>query len=193
MECKANEWMIIMRNGEMVKCGVGLATWIMPGDQAITFPSLINKISFNASQVTTEMVGVEVKCVIIWSVHRDNAGPFKCYKSFGEDLKKTTPTMANEQLESMALSIIRDRIANLSLNDILKNRNKLRDGVKEEMQKVITGWGIWLETCEVENVIITSRALFTNMQTEFREKSRMEAEKISADTEDTIKSQDIAR
>jgi regulator of protease activity HflC (stomatin/prohibitin superfamily) len=57
--------------------------------------------------------------------------------------------VANGKLESMAISIIRDRIANMTLNDILKNRNKLRDGMKDEMQKVITGWGIWLETCEV--------------------------------------------
>jgi hypothetical protein len=33
----------------------------------------------------------------------------------------------------MAISIIRDRIANLSLDDVLKNRSKLRNGVKEEM------------------------------------------------------------
>jgi len=33
----------------------------------------------------------------------------------------------------MAVSIVRDKIANLSIDDILKNRNKLRNGVKEEM------------------------------------------------------------
>lgn len=109
------------------------------------------------------MQGVDVTGMLIWSVHRANDGPFKCYKSFGEDLQKSTPTIANEQLESMAVSIIRDRIANLTLNDILKNRNKLRDGVKEEMQKIITGWGIWLETCEVQDVTIASRSLFTNL------------------------------
>jgi len=49
----------------------------------------------------------------------------------------------------MVVSIIRDRIANMTINDILKNRSKLRDGVKDEMQKVISGWGIWLETCEI--------------------------------------------
>jgi hypothetical protein len=93
----------------------------------------------------------------------------------------------------MAVSIIRDRIANLSLNDILKNRSKLRDGVKDEMQKVITGWGIWLETCEVQDVKIASKSLFTNLQTEFREKSRMDAEKISAETENQINSEAIVR
>lgn len=139
------------------------------------------------------MQGVDVSGMIIWSVNRESDGPFKCYKSFGEDLKKKTPTLANDQLESMAVSIIRDRIANLTLNDILKNRNKLKDGVKDEMQKIITGWGIWLETCEVQDVTIASRSLFTNLQTEFREKSRMDAEKISAETENKISSEALVR
>ena len=42
VEAKANEWMIVIRNGEQVKKGIGLCTWIMPGDQAITFPSQLN-------------------------------------------------------------------------------------------------------------------------------------------------------
>jgi len=93
----------------------------------------------------------------------------------------------------MAVSIIRDRIANLTISDILKNRSKLRDGVKNEMQKLITGWGIWLETCEVVDVKISSHSLFTNLQTEFREKSRQDAEKIKGEIENTIAQEDLVR
>jgi regulator of protease activity HflC (stomatin/prohibitin superfamily) len=110
------------------------------------------------------MQGVEVGGVLIWSVYREEDGPFRCYKSFGEDLmQKSGPKVANQKLENMAVSIIRDRIANMTINDILKNRQKLRNGVKDEMQKVITGWGIWLETCEVVDVKIASRSLFNNL------------------------------
>lgn len=49
----------------------------------------------------------------------------------------------------MAVSIIRDRIANLEIDVILKNRNKLRDGVREELQKILNGWGMWVETIEI--------------------------------------------
>jgi len=93
----------------------------------------------------------------------------------------------------MAVSIIRDRIANMTINDILKNRSKLRNGVKEEMQKIITGWGIWLETCEVVDVKIASRSLFTNLQTEFREKSRQDAEKIQGEINNKIRQDELAR
>ena len=71
------------------------------------------------------------------------------YKFFGNDLKNSVPTVANSKIENMAVAIVRDRIANLTISDILKNRSKLRDGVKEEMQKILTGWGLWLETCEI--------------------------------------------
>lgn len=69
-DSKADEWMLILRNGELVKSGIGLACWTMPGDQIIKFPSVINKVKFRASQVSSEMQGVDVSGMIIWSVHR---------------------------------------------------------------------------------------------------------------------------
>ena len=128
------------------------------------------------------MQGVEVTGMIIWSIYRQDDGPMNAYRFFGNDLKKSVPTVANSKIENMAVAIVRDRIANLTINDILKNRSKLRSGVKDEMQKLLTGWGIWLETCEIQDVKISSRSLFANLQTEFREAERLKAEKISADT-----------
>jgi regulator of protease activity HflC (stomatin/prohibitin superfamily) len=155
--------MIVIRNGEQIKKGIGLSTWIMPGDQAITFPSQLNQVNFNALQVTSEMQGVEVAGMIIWSIYREEDGPFKCYKSFGVDLQQPVPKVANDKLQSMAVSIVRDRIANMTIDEILKNRQKLRDGVKSEIQKLLTGWGMWLETCEIQDVKISSGSLFKNL------------------------------
>jgi regulator of protease activity HflC (stomatin/prohibitin superfamily) len=182
-----------MREGNMVKCGIGLQTWVMPWDQTVTFPSLINEVNFSAQQVTAEMQGVEVRGNIIWSVYRDGDGPFRCYKMFGSALKNRNPRSINDKLGDMAISIVRDRVANMSLDDILKNRNKLRNGVKEEVQKLLTGWGIWLETVEIQDVKILSSSLFRNLQTEFREKSRIDAERISASIQKEITEEELTR
>jgi len=32
IEAKANEWMLVIRNGKMIKKGVGMATFRLPGD-----------------------------------------------------------------------------------------------------------------------------------------------------------------
>jgi len=42
------------------------------------------------------MQGVEVSGMIVWNVHRDEEGPFRCYKCFGDDLKKHIPVDANK-------------------------------------------------------------------------------------------------
>ena len=69
----------------------------------------------------------------------------------------------------------------------------MRDAIKEEMQVILSGWGIWLETCEIQDVRITSASLFQNLQIEFKEKHRMDAEKISADTQNTINQEALTR
>lgn len=113
--------------------GVGLSAWTLPGDQIVKFPSTINQVSFKAEQVTQEMTGIKVSGLMIWSILRDKDGPFKCYKSFGNELLVRNSHVISEKLEYMAVSIIRDRVANLSLDDILKNRQKLKDGMKEDI------------------------------------------------------------
>jgi regulator of protease activity HflC (stomatin/prohibitin superfamily) len=44
-----------------------------------------------------------------------------------------SPSVANQKLQQLAVSIIRDRVANMTIDDILKKRAKLRDAVKSEM------------------------------------------------------------
>jgi hypothetical protein len=39
----------------------------------------------------------------------------------------------------------------------------LRDEMKADLQKQLTGWGIWLETVEITSVRICSKALFEDM------------------------------
>ena len=44
----AEEWMVAIRDGKMVKQGIGLCTWTMPGDQVVKFSSKLKKVTFNA-------------------------------------------------------------------------------------------------------------------------------------------------
>ena len=79
------------------------------------------------------MQGIEVTGLMIWSIYRDKDGPFKAFRSFGEELQRKNSSIINDKLQQMATSIIRDRIANLTINDILKNRQKLKSGMKEDI------------------------------------------------------------
>lgn len=138
-------------------------------------------------------MGVRVFGALIWSPHRDLDGPFKLYKAFGDELMNENSPSINEKLQNMAVSVIRDKVANLTINAILRDRNQLRDGIKANMQEMLTGWGMWLETIEISDVQIVSGSLFRNLQTEFREQMRLHADNIERSTENMIREETMKR
>jgi len=139
------------------------------------------------------MMGVRVTGSMIWSPNREEEGPFKLYKAFGDELMNENSAFINEKIQNMAISVVRDKVANLTIEQILRDRNQLRDGIRENMQKQLTGWGMWLETIEISDVHIVSGGLFANLQTPHREKMRLHADKIERSTENTIRSETMEK
>ena len=98
------------------------------------------------------MQGVEITGFAFWSVYRNEDGPFRCYKYMeGND--------ANTNVQAMCESVLRSQIANSSLDDVLRKRDLLRDAIKKELKDQFRGWGVWLETVEITEVVISSSRL----------------------------------
>ena len=173
VEGKPNEWVVIMRNGEFVQAGIGLSTFIMPFDTHAIFTSKLVKVEITTQQVTKEMQGVEVSSMIEWTIDKKGEGPMKAFKNL--DVQKPVPTKANETLRAMASAIVRNQIANSTIDEALKNRQGLREAVMREMKEVVQGWGIHLSTVEVTDVKVASHTLFKDMQTQFREQNTKKA------------------
>ena len=185
VEGKANEWVLILNNGKLKQKGLGLHTWKGPFDSVAKFPSKVNKVTFGAETITKEMQGVKVEGMLVWTIYRNDDGPFRAYKCLGSDLRSQNPRTANENLEAKASSIVRTEIANTTIKEILRNREKLRQRIKAEMQDV-QGWGIWIETIEITQVLISSTTLFRDLQSEFRQTNHYNALKMEMDTNQSI-------
>ena len=174
MDGKANEWVLIMRNGAMVQAAVGLRCFRGPFDQVARFPAKIYKVSFETEQVTNEMQGVRVSGMLVWTVNRIGDGPFNAYKNLG-DISSGNPRTANESLIAMSSAVVRSCIANSTIEEMITNRKLLRDAIHKEMFDVVKGWGVWLETIEITDVTICSQSLFKDLQTNYRESMRQQA------------------
>ena len=109
----------------------------------------------------------------------------KAYKNLGSDLASDDPLTANNLLTSMASAIVRNCIANSTIDQIIKNRQQLREAINKEMTEVVQGWGVWLETIEITDVKILSGSLFKDMQCTFREDNNKNAtlQKLEVDQE----------
>ena len=73
------------------------------------------------------MQGVMVEGMIVWSINRSAEGPFNAYKNLGDDLASENPKTANENLISMSSAIVRSAIANSTIDQMLRNRDSLRN------------------------------------------------------------------
>lgn len=125
--------------------------------------------------MTKEMQGVRVSGMIVWSIKKNNDGPFKAYKNLGDDLASGSPRTANLNIASVSEAIVRDAIAHSTLIQILKCREELSQKIRKEMSDVVNGWGVWLEAVEITDVRIQNAQMFQDMQAEYREKMRLVA------------------
>jgi flotillin len=86
----------------------------------------------------------------------------------------------------MASAIVRSRIANSTIDEILQKRAELREAIRSEMAEVTKGWGVWLETIEITDVKILSGSLFKNMQCKFREDNKKSAEILKIEVDNSL-------
>eukprot|EP00485_Elphidium_margaritaceum_P023492 CAMPEP_0202712718 /NCGR_PEP_ID=MMETSP1385-20130828/44470_1 /ASSEMBLY_ACC=CAM_ASM_000861 /TAXON_ID=933848 /ORGANISM="Elphidium margaritaceum" /LENGTH=408 /DNA_ID=CAMNT_0049372829 /DNA_START=34 /DNA_END=1260 /DNA_ORIENTATION=+ len=177
-----NEWLLVIKDGELKQAGIGISTFRGVNDVVVRFPSLLNKVTFTAQQVSKEMQGVEVNGFLIWAIKRDGDGPLKAYRHIKNLENVQSDSEINQHIKSMAESIVRHQIANLGINEVISQRKKVRDGIVGEMQEILSGWGIWLETVEITEVRILSASLFNDLQQKFRSASREEAQQIQIES-----------
>ena len=179
VESTPNEWLLVISEGKLAQSGVGLKTYVSITDSVVKFPSKVEQVGFEANNVTKEMQGVVITGFAFWSVYRDEDGPFKCYKYMqGGD--------ANANVQAMCESALRNLIANSTLDEVLKNRDHLRDNMKKELMDQFKGWGVWLETVEITEVTISSNTLFKDLQAEFRQGAQLKAQKIELNSNEEL-------
>jgi len=173
-----NEFLIQMRNGKVVHAGQGATCFKWPSDSVTIVPTSLAKLSFSADQVTLEKVGVEVKGLAVYRI----AEPMVAYRMI--DLDRTALT---DVLREMFVGATRRIVAGLTLDECITHR---KDRVASELMKEIApilagegtpsdtnsaGWGVVLDTIEIQDVRVLSQEVFARLQAPFREKLALEA------------------
>ena len=106
--------------------GIGLNLTLGPYDQVAIFPSKVNKISMSCQQISKERQGLEVSALIVWKIDHEEDGPMRAFKFLGEDLISDTPRTANKLIETVVTSVIRNYIANSTIEEVRQNRDQIR-------------------------------------------------------------------
>jgi flotillin len=173
-----HEFLIQLRGGVVKASGQGASCFKWPSDSVALVPMSIEKIAFTADQVTKEKVGVEVTGLAVYRI----VEPLIAYRMIDGDMARLA-----EILRDMFVGATRRIVANLSLEECMTHRKELvAHALVAEIAPVLAGegspddathkgWGVVLDTIEIQNVRVLSEEVFRRLQAPYREELALAA------------------
>jgi flotillin len=173
-----HEYLIQIKNGRVKAHGQGISVFKWPSDSLAVLPTSIAKLSFVADQVTLEKVGVEVRGLAVYRI----VEPLLAYRMIDNDRSSLT-----DILREMFVGATRRIVAGLTLDECLTHRKeRVAAALMAEIAPVLAGegaasdathagWGVVLDTIEIQDVKVLSQEVFARLQAPFREQLALRA------------------
>ncbi len=183
---RPSEYLVCTRRGQIDRrrSGHGARIWKWPWQAISIIPTTLQRIEFVADQVTRERVGVQVAGIAVYRIAEPELAFRVLNFSFGEAANEKLATTLRE----MFIGASRRLIANLTLDDCLTRRKEaLAAYLMTEIAPVVSGrgaiddatdcgWGVVLDTIEIQDVRIQSAQVFAHLQAPYRAEIAARAE-----------------
>ncbi|MCX5748357.1 MAG: SPFH domain-containing protein, partial [Proteobacteria bacterium] len=183
---KPSEYLVCTRRGaiDRRRSGQGVRIFKWPWETVAIVPTTLQRIEFTADQITREHVGVEVTGIAVYRIAEPELASRVLNFTYGEAASEKLAATLRE----MFIGAVRRLVANLSLDECLTRRKEaIATFLVDEIAPVVggegslddtttRGWGVVLDTIEIQQVHITSPQVFTHLQAPFRAEIAARAE-----------------
>lgn len=178
-----DEWLLCIRNGRLVKAGVGISLWRRPGDVVVRFTSTVQRVSFSVSALTRERLPALVDGFILWSVSPDDDGPFRAFQKLGvvnldappPDLKSSKHLLSTPQhraFQQLLGAAVQQIAAATSLNGLLGDQEGLVEALARHLAPLERELGVRVERVELLQVRPADEQLLRELSGAARAESR---------------------
>lgn len=192
---KPSEYLVHVRRGRVLaSSGQGATCFKWPWDAVAIVPTSLQRLAFRADQITRERVGVEVVGLAVYRI----ADPLIAYRVLNFSYPERAQQKLEETLSLMFVGATRRLVANLSVDECLqKRKTALAEELLREVAPVVggegspddvtaKGWGVVIDTIEIQEVRVLSERVFQAMQAPFRSELDRAARQARADAEREI-------
>lgn len=183
---KPSEYLVCTRRGEIdrKRSGQGMRIFKWPWLGVSIVPTTLQRIEFTADQVTRERVGVSVSGIAVYRI----AEPLLAFRVLNFTYGEAASEKLAATLREMFVGSARRLIANLTLEECLTRRKETIAGfLMEEIAPVVggegslddttdRGWGVVIDTIEIQQVHIQSQQVFAHLQAPYRAEIAARAE-----------------
>jgi len=195
-----DEWLLCIRNGRLVKAGVGISLWRRPGDVVVRFTSTVQRVGFSAHALSREHLLISIDGFILWSVSAQGEGPFRAFQKLGvinldrppRDLKSAKHLLSTPQhhaFQKLLAAAVQRLAAAMTLDQLLLGQDALVAGLTAQLAPLEQEMGVHLERVEILQVCPADPELLRQMSARVEERVREEAGAARAES----RRQELAR
>ena len=181
-----DEWLLCIRNGRLVKAGVGISFWRRPGDVAVRFTSTVQRVGFEAAALSRERLPVFIHGFILWSVSPEGDGPFRAFRKLGvvnldrppADLKSSRHLLSTPQhraFQQLLAAAVQRLAATRPLEELLLRQGGLVAELARQLAALEQELGIRVDRVELVQVRPADEDLLRQLSAKVEERVREEA------------------
>ncbi|MBN2664005.1 MAG: hypothetical protein JXR68_10180 [Bacteroidales bacterium] len=196
-----NAYVIHTRIGKIkpITLGLGISFRYNPNKDAfMVIPAAMQTIGIIANCISKEKQGINILAYLQWQIN-DFA---VAYKKLDFTEVRDPLGIVNAQLREQAEAAIKDKIATMSVEDVLTDKAPIINELTERLKKVTEGQqveglenkeglGIKISTVQIREAIVSSETLWTDLQSPFRNEQRKKSRISFLETENEIKQKEL--
>jgi hypothetical protein len=173
-----NAYVVHTRIGKQdpITLGLGMSFRYVPNTDAyLVVPAAMQTIGIVANCISKEKQGINILAYVQWQIH-DFA---VAYRKLDFSDARDPLGIVNAQLREQAEAAIKDKIATMSVEEVLTDKEPIieeltsrlksvSEGLNKREQTVDEGLGIKIVTVQIKEAIVSSQRLWQDLQSPFR-------------------------
>ncbi len=193
-----NAYVVHTRRGrtEPVNIGLGVSFRYNPyADSFLVVPGTMQTILINAHCICSERQGILVQGYVQWIVQDFPTAYKKLDFSDAEDPMR----VVNVQLREQAEAAIKDKVATMSIDDVLSDKQPIIEELTARLRHVAEGeggsdkgLGLRIVTVQIKEAVVSSPRVWENLQKPFRADRARIARLAELEAESVVQARELA-
>ena len=195
---RPDEWLLVIRNGRLVRAGVGIYHVRRPGDVVARFTATIQRVRFVARALTRDHMPVNVEGFLLWAVAEAGDSPFRAFSRLGivnlahgqirdANRKHLLTTPQHHAFQQLLAAAAQRRAAARDLGQLLGQQDAFVADLRQQLAVTTQEMGISLEDLQILSIQPADAEVLEQLGAGPSEALREEAARSRQKAEDKIR------
>ncbi len=195
---RPDEWLLVIRNGRLVRSGVGIYHVRRPGDAVARFTATIQRVRFVARALTRDHLPVNVEGFLLWAVAEEGDSPFRAFSRLGivnlaqsgvrdANRKHLLTTPQHHAFQQLLAAAAQRRAAAHDLDQLLGQQDAFVADLRQHLGVTTGEMGISLEDLQILSIQPADAEVLEQLGAGPSEALRQEAARTHQEAEDKIR------